>query len=242
MNSPFVKAAKAEKKVKLLIWGASGAGKTTLALQFPRPVVFDLDHGSDLYGDKFDFDVIQTTEIAAFKHAIKWLIDNPGHYETVVVDPISVYWESLQKYWGEVFCQRLKGYKGNKNEFFELGPKEWSTIKLDFKNTVNKILSLDLNVVMTAREADNYKEGGFMVKDGVRIDCERRISYAFDVVVRLYREGKNFWGEISKDRTESLPLEPFDINIVNIFEKLAITAITKGKEDATIQLEQHSRQ
>jgi hypothetical protein len=43
--SPFQKAKSLDRRLKLFLWGDSGVGKTTLALQFPRPVVIDLEGG-----------------------------------------------------------------------------------------------------------------------------------------------------------------------------------------------------
>ena len=56
-GSPFQEAESLEKRLKLFVWGDSGVGKTTLALQFPQPVVIDLEGGTDLYGDSFNFAV-----------------------------------------------------------------------------------------------------------------------------------------------------------------------------------------
>src|SRR5262245_50481072 len=60
-TSPFQPAQARRKRLKLLTWGDSGVGKTTLGLQFPSPVVIDLEAGCDLYGGRFDFGVLRTT-------------------------------------------------------------------------------------------------------------------------------------------------------------------------------------
>ena len=56
---PFQRASALSRRIKLLLWGDAGSGKTTLALQFPRPAMIDLEGGADLYGGKFDFDVFR---------------------------------------------------------------------------------------------------------------------------------------------------------------------------------------
>lgn len=38
-----------------MAWGEPGAGKTRLALSFPRPLLVDLERGSRLYADQFDY-------------------------------------------------------------------------------------------------------------------------------------------------------------------------------------------
>ena len=50
-TGPFQPAASSDRRLKLLLWGDSGVGKTTLALQFPHPAVIDLEGGTEHYGD-----------------------------------------------------------------------------------------------------------------------------------------------------------------------------------------------
>ena len=72
-STPFQKAAPADRRLKLFAWGDSGSGKTTLGLKFPDVVVIDLERGTDLYADSFNFHVtspvptkiIQATETSA---------------------------------------------------------------------------------------------------------------------------------------------------------------------------------
>ena len=88
--SPFAPAALKPRKIKLFLWGSWGTGKTITALQFPRPAVLDLDGGADLYGKKYKFDVLKSTSLAEIKKGIDYLVSNPGVYETLVVDPITI--------------------------------------------------------------------------------------------------------------------------------------------------------
>lgn len=211
--NPFQPAEAKEKKPKILLWGDSGTGKTWLSLQFPVPVVMDLDFGSDLYGEKFQFHRKQTTSIADIKNAVVWLASENHQYKTLVIDPITLYWEQLQKFWSDIFLKRNRG-KANKHEFYDLGPKEWMTIRRDFKELFNRVMALDLNIVCTAREAVNYKQqaGDYMVADGVRYDAEKGTKYHFDTVIRLFKEEGKYMAESLKDRSERLPIEPFEIN------------------------------
>lgn len=228
-NNPFESAKKQDRRIKLFLWGSWGVGKTTAALQFPNPILFDLDRGSELYGDKYNFDVLRSNSIAEIKNSIVWLINNPGRYETLIIDPITIYWEMLQKHWSDIFIKRLKGRSGNKHEFFELGGREWNTIKSDFKGLFSKLLELDMNVVVTAREAVKYKEGGEQMRvDGVRPDCEKRAPYVFDVVLHLSRDqnGKHT-AECEKDRTGNLPTGTFDFSPIALLDFLSINKDNK---------------
>lgn len=203
--SPFTLAEKRDKKIKLFLWGSWGVGKTTAALQFPKPVLLDLDGGADLYGDKFKFHVLKSANLVEIKNAIAYLCNNKTEFETLVIDPITIYWELLQKHWSDIFVKRLKGRNAHKHEFYEIGPKEWSTIKADFKALFNKLMELDMHVVVTGREAVKYLNNDFTKgTDGVKFDGEKSIPYIFDTVLRLYKENGVFKAVCEKDRTEKL--------------------------------------
>jgi AAA domain len=217
--SPFQKAASTNKRVKLLLWGDSGAGKTTLALQFPATVVIDMEGGTALYSDDFSFDVLQATSADAVMSSVDWLLANPHEYRTLVIDPVTIYWEALQKKWSDIFLKRNKGSKGFKHEFYDLQPKDWMTLKGEFKELVRKLLRLDMNVIVTARQKTLYADSGFMRKVGETFDGEKSLPYLFDTIVRLRRDEKGrFLGECLKDRSNRLPTGEFECSYA-VFER-----------------------
>ncbi len=158
---PFVKARTQKKRLKLFVWGDSGVGKTTLALQFPAPVVIDMEGGTDLYGDRYDFDVLRAATADQVMEAVDWLLANRHDYRTVVIDPVSVYWDALQRKWSDIFLRRNKTSKGYKFEFYDLQARDWMTVKAEFKEFIRKLIALDMNVIVTARQKTLYAEGGF---------------------------------------------------------------------------------
>lgn len=209
-GSPFQKARSLEKRLKLFLWGDSGVGKTTLSLQFPKPVVIDLEGGADLYGESFDFDVLRASTADEVMEAVQWLLTHPHAYRTLVIDPITVYWDALQKKWSDIFLRRNKGSKGYKFEFYDLQPRDWMTVKAEFKELIRKLIALDMNVIVTARQKVQYADGAFMKAIGETFDGEKSLPYLFDTIVRLYRDEKGrFLGECLKDRSNKLPKEDF---------------------------------
>jgi len=210
-ESPFRKATSLSKRLKLFLWGEAGAGKTTLSLQFPRPAVIDLEGGADLYGDAFDFDVLRITTADEVAEAVDWLRTHTHSYRTLVIDPITIYWDALQKKWSDIFLRRNKGTKGHKFEFYDLQPRDWMTIKAEFKDLVRKLIALDMNVIVTARQKIQYGDSGFMQAIGETFDGEKSLPYLFDTIVRFYRDEKGrFMGECLKDRSNRLPTQPFE--------------------------------
>ena len=212
-EGPFQKATKMKKRMKLFLWGNTGTGKTTTALQFPKPVVIDMEGSADLYGKAFAFSVFRCTEADDAEAAVDWLANNPHEYETLIIDPVTIYWDALQKKWNEIFMRQNVGSKGFKNEYYDFQVRDWMTIKAEFKEFLRKLIGLDMNVVVTARAKTKYKEGSFMVAAGDTFDGEKSLPYTFDTVVFLFinKDGTRMaWAE--KDRTNKLPQGEFQLS------------------------------
>lgn len=210
--SPFQKAQSIEKRLKLFLWGDSGVFKTTVALQFPEPVVIDMEGGTDLYGDTFDFGVLKATTADQVLDAVNWLLTNRHDYRSLIIDPITIYWDALQKKWSDIFLRRNKGSKGFRHEFYDLQPKDWMTVKAEFKEFIRKLIALDMNVIVTARQKPQYKEGSFMVAMGDTFDGEKSLPYLFDTIVHLFiDESGRHMGRCLKDRSHKLPKEAFQL-------------------------------
>lgn len=217
---PFQKAETLEKRLKGFFYGPFGSGKTNLALHFPNPVVIDLERGSDLYGDSYDFEVLHASTADEVMAAVDWLRTHRHGYRTLVVDPITVYWEALQRRWSEIFLRRNRGSKGFKGEFYDFQPRDWMPVKAELKEFLRKLIALDMNVVVTAREKPLYAEGTLMKAVGETFDAERSLPYLFDTIVRLYRDEQGrFMGTCLKDRSNRLPKVPFE-NSYALFESL----------------------
>lgn len=203
--SPFVKSSSRERRIKCFVYGGSGSGKTSLGLCFPSPVVIDLEQGTDAYGDEYTFDVLETQSPDDVLEAVKWLRSEKHDYRTLVLDPITVYWEALQRKWSDIFMSRNRTSKGHKGEFYDFQVKDWNVIKGEFKTMIRALLSLDMNVVVTARQKAQYADGDFMRQIGETFDGEKSLPYLFDVVLHLFRPENAFSFEVLKDRTRGLP-------------------------------------
>ncbi|MDQ7829065.1 MAG: ATP-binding protein [Armatimonadota bacterium] len=242
-GSPFQKARSLEKRLKLFLWGDSGVGKTTLSLQFPKPVVIDLEGGADLYGEAFDFDVLRASTADEVMEAVQWLLTHPHAYRTLVIDPITVYWDALQKKWSDVFLRRNKGSKGYKFEFYDLQPRDWMTVKAEFKDLIRKLIALDMNVIVTARQKVQYADGAFMKAIGETFDGEKSLPYLFDTIVRLYRDDKGrFLGECLKDRSNKLPAGAFEVSYARFEELFGKKALARKARPTAFATDEQKRQ
>lgn len=242
-GSPFQKAHSLDKRLKLFLWGDSGVGKTTLALEFPKPVVIDLEGGADLYGDSFDFDVLRASTADQVMEAAEWLLSHAHPYRTLVIDPITVYWDALQKKWSDVFLRRNKGSKGYRFEFYDLQPRDWMTIKAEFKDFIRKLIALDMNVIVTARQKVQYADGAFMKTIGETFDGEKSLPYLFDTIVRLSRDERGrFLGECLKDRSHTLPPGEFECAFARFEELFGKQALGRQARPTTFATDEQKRQ
>ena len=242
-QSPFQKARSLDRRLKLFLWGDSGVGKTTLALQFPKPVVIDLEGGTDLYGESFDFDVLRASTADEVMAAVEWLLTHPHSYRTLVIDPITVYWDALQKKWSDIFLRRNKGSKGYKFEFYDLQPRDWMTVKAEFKDLIRKLIALDMNVIVTARQKVQYADGAFMKAIGETFDGEKSLPYLFDTIVRLYRDEKGrFLGECLKDRSNRLPPGEFECSFARLEEIFGKKTLARKARPTLFATEEQKRQ
>ena len=228
---PFREATKMRKRLKIMLWGATGVGKTTLALRFPQPVVVDMEGGTDLYGEAFSFHVIQAATADAAENAIKWLHAHDHLYETVVVDPVTIYWAALQDRWaGRFLAGRDPKSKGHQGDYYELQPSDWRMVKNEYKAFMRDLNELDMHTIVTAHEKTLYKGEGqnFMEKLGETFDGEKGTEYLFDVVLRLYiGPGGGRMARTIKDRSNTLPTRDWKLDF-NVLRPLLEGPATAG--------------
>lgn len=188
------------RKIKMIISGKSGTGKTWYALTAPRPLaILDLEGGSLVYHSKstlFEaFDRLQTRSIQEIEAAVKSL-ESDTHYQSIVIDPITIYYELLQEAYQE------KRILKSKNDDAALAMKDWGDIKKRYKSLLTRLINLDKNIIIITREKDVTQEvAGQQVVVGFREDCEKSTEYMPDISLRLSLSGAIRKCLIKKDRT-----------------------------------------
>jgi len=217
-GAPFQKAVPSNKRIKLMIFGNTGSGKTFEALNAPEPCVIDCEAGSTCYSGIKKFHVIHATAADSIMAPIDWLLQHDHPYQTLIIDPISVFWESLQSKWIDILMRRNKGSKGYRQEYYELSARDWGLIKQDLKKFFRKLTMLDLNLILICREKVKYRDSGFMIPDGTTFDGEKSLPYLCDTLVRTFKsKSGEFMCENLKDRTQVLPSEPFQTSeLINL--------------------------
>ena len=206
-------------RLKLLMYGNAGVGKTTASCMLPRPYIIDSEHGTDHYADlinKAGGVVHQTTDMAEVIEDVRKLSTEEHPYKTVVIDPITpLYFDLVEKCEEEVGSEWGRHY-GEANKHM--------------KRLVNLLMRLDMNVVVTAHEKTIY--GDDMKKTGITFDGWKKLDYIFDLVLELKRKTptKRF-AKVVKSRIESFPDgESFEWNYSSLTDRYSQDEIERDVE------------
>lgn len=194
----FKKASKKQQKLRLLIEGPSGAGKTYSALELAkglggRVAVVDTEKGSaSLYSDIFEFDALELTapfHPERYIEAIK-LAEYNG-FNVLIIDSISHEWS------GEGGCLDLQEKLGGQY-------RDWAKVTPRHNKFIQAILSSKCHIIATVRTKSDYvvelNEKGKNAPRKVGLKAEQRdgLEFEFTTVLRL---NQNHLFECSKDRT-----------------------------------------
>lgn len=194
-----------KKRLKLFLYGPPATGKTTAAIQFPRPYVLDCERGAenDEYADKIRKVgglYYQPTDLDDILVEVRNLLGTPHEYRTLIIDPITVPYLAAV----DSEAQRIG--------------TEFGRNKIAPDRSVRSILSLlyrlDMNVVMTAHRKANWEQrGSERVQVGDTFDAYGKLDYVFDLVLRSQMRGKERKAIVEKSRLSGFPMgETIDLN------------------------------
>jgi len=187
-----------QRRLKLLLYGEAGVGKTTAACQMPRPYFIDTEGGTLHYGDLIeasDGAVFATNSLDDVEQEVLALMTEEHGFRTVVIDSFTTLYETVLE----------KGEKEVGNEF----GRHYAFANKQCKRLFNMLSMIDLNVVVSAHSKPLY--GDDMKVIGTAPDAWKKLPYLFDLVVELKKRGKKRVGVVQKTRLSEFPdLETFD--------------------------------
>ena len=128
-------------KLKVLIYGKSGTGKTSFACSFPRPYVFDFDNGMlSQRGRDVEYDVLKG--VAAYNDfELKLnMIENDAKFETLVFDSIT----TLQEACIDMILEMTR--KKVPTQY------EWMLLITKMKELFERITKIDKHIIVVAHE------------------------------------------------------------------------------------------
>ena len=231
------------KRLKALFFGPAGVGKTTAAIQFPRPYLVDTERGAEneQYAKKLNDAggaYFFTTDPMELIVELRSLLSEKHDYQTVIIDPLTIiYNDLLDKAADEV------GTDFGKHK----GPADRK-----IKHILSLLLRLDMNVIITSHakaqwsRAKDAKGRDTVVSEGITFDCYGRLDYLFDLVFEVQKRGQDRVGVVRKTRLESFPegdVFPFSYDEISrrygkdILERAAV-AVTLATTEQVLQLKE----
>lgn len=196
------------RKPKILIYGASGVGKTRWALDWPDVYVLDVEGGATqpeyrkqlqashgLYLGPDDgaasFDVVLDQ--------VKTLATETHDRKTLVVDSITKLFANEISREAERLTET-----GKKNEF---GADKKPAVNY-MRQLVSWLTRMDMNVILIAGEIAEWgKESGTgeRTQIGTTFDCWPRLEYELDLAIQVVKLGNSRYGKIRKSRIAAFP-------------------------------------
>lgn len=173
-----------EKRLKMLVYGPAGIGKTTAAIQFPNSYLLDLERGAENYAETIKQSgsvIFSTTNPDDVKQEIKALLTEKHPYKTLIIDPITVLYAGLQDKWNRIFEKYATNEK--QAELQDFGFRYWARVKSEYKSIMRMLTALDCNIICTSHQKDIYGSG--MQRIGVGPDSMKGDEYVFDLVFQL---------------------------------------------------------
>lgn len=191
------------KRLKFFLYGPPASGKTVGCIQLlPKAVIIDTENGCANYGAlirKQGSVILASNEAEEIIEEVRSLLSEKHEYTSLIIDPITVFWQSIQDSWTSRFKANSKNPKDA--EFEDFGPRFWARAKSTLKRFLALVARLDMNVAMTAHQKDQYSDDGGFRKTGVTFDGEKRLDYFFDFVFRMEMAGPKRMAYAIKQRS-----------------------------------------
>lgn len=206
------------KRLKLMMFGNAGVGKTTAAIQFPNAYIIDCEKGTEQYDKAINANggvVLHTSEMSEIISEVKSLLTEPHEYRTLVIDPITTAYNDL--------LDRCEAKVGS-----EFG-RHYQEANKQMKRLANLILALDMNVVLTAHAKKEY--GDNLKVLGTTFDGWKSLDYWFDLVLWIDRkkgDRKKRLATVRKTRIETFPDEDvFDWSYEAVKQRYDLTTLER---------------
>jgi len=182
----FTSLSEAKKKrgLKLGIYGDFGTGKTHFALTAPEPVyIIDTELGSPQLAHNFEGKDVKVIDVAEKDGSLSYqkildaveYITQQEKVGTVILDSATDLWS---------FCQEFA-----KVNIFKIKPEarlaqqwDWGVINNLYLKILMKLLRLECNLILTAREAEVYISAG-QVSGQVKAKWQKETGFWVDTVL-----------------------------------------------------------
>lgn len=206
-----------EKRLKLLLFGSAGSGKTTAAIQFPRPYLIDTERGAENAGytkllKEAGGVYLHTYDVGEIIEEVKALATEEHEYKTLVIDPITLPYDQLLDEWAEKVGTDFGKHKGPADRAM--------------KHLWRLLFKLDMNVILTSHAKPNWtrakdqKGKDTVVQEGMTFDTYGKTDYMVDLVLEGKKVGRDRVCVVRKSRLDGFDEgDEFDMSYAAIADR-----------------------
>ena len=185
-NTPEAK----QQRLKILIYGEAGSGKSTFCCMFPNVAYFDAEDTTSKksYAEAIrdgGGGVIHTGDIDEVTSQVKELMSVKHEFKTVVIDSLTVIYENL-------LLETEKQVGSNYGRHKAAADKK-------MKQLINLLLRLDMNCIITCQARKEYSSNSMEVI-GKTFAGYERLGYMVDLMLETSVLGHNFDARVRKSR------------------------------------------
>lgn len=193
-------------RLKMMVYGAAGTGKTICSLGFPKPYLIDTERGThaEPYYDELLVKnggmKLETQDFNEMYKAVTMLSNTKHEYKTLIIDPITIIYQNTVD-----DCEQKLGEKTGFN-------KQYSETNKLFRRFFNLLYKLDMNIILTSHakseyEVKNVNGKNEMVAKGLTYDMVKKTDYMLDLLLEVKFINNKRMAVIKKSRLRSFPLE-----------------------------------
>jgi phage nucleotide-binding protein len=200
-------------KLKGLIYGQPGIGKTSLALSSPKPLLIDFDNGLRRVAKQYQTDSVQ---IESYQDLIDILEkENISSYETIVIDTLGKVIDRIGD-WLSLFNPKIKQSDG------QLSMKGWGNVKGEFQRLLKLLENKNKSVIFIAHEKEEKVGDEVMKRPDVAGSSGKDIVKELDFMGYMSMKG-------GKRTIDLAPNEAYyaknSLNLNSFLEYLPLTGI-----------------
>ena len=242
-----------ELRPKILLFGATGSGKTVTALSLPgKKLVIDGEKGAVAYRRQFEFDVpagpagepVFTDDPTALEKMIDDLLSDPDGYTVLVIDPITVFHQRMMEFADAALRPRAEAKRRDMTPYDSaMQPGAWGRINQNFRRLMSKLRRLDMAVVVTARERVLLEAVGDSFRAaGSTFAAAKDLDYEFDTVLRLRALGEQIVAKVEKFRGQKVSGDVSNFSAAWLVERFGEAGFTRPAAARPVLREEQERE
>jgi hypothetical protein len=159
-------------KIKAVVYGSSGAGKTYFGATAPKPIFASAENGllsTKALGNKIDYVAIKT--IQDLKDLYDYLAKEKHDYETVVIDSITEI--------NDIIKNEIEVRTGKTMQL-----QDWGVLAKQIKSILRMFRDLDMHILFLAQEMTDKDDTGTVLKITPSLNGKSatEIAYFLDIV------------------------------------------------------------